>query len=156
MSTGASPLRKSIARGPQQVASDAAHGADRAGADQAPRASTYWAYQRRVWLIEQRHAGRPRQAAIMRSASARVVAIGFSQKMPFTPASTASTTIWAWRWSEVTTLSRSSRSLRQHLPVVGVHRRVGPDAAPSLAERVEHCRRDIADGDDVGLRRQAA
>jgi hypothetical protein len=51
-------------------------------------------------------------AAIMRSASASVVAIGFSQKMPLTPAPQASITICAWRWSGVATLRSSIRSAR--------------------------------------------
>ena len=48
--------------------------------------------------------------AIMRSASASVEAMGFSQMMPRTPAATASTTICAWRSSGVATLMTSSCS----------------------------------------------
>ena len=46
-------------------------------------------------------------ASMMRSASAREEAMGFSQRMPLTPASAPSMQIWAWTLSPVTTLRMS-------------------------------------------------
>ena len=46
----------------------------------------------------------------MRSASARVVAIGFSHRIARAPASAACTHRSAWAWSEVAMLTRSASS----------------------------------------------
>ena len=52
------------------------------------------------------------QAAMSLSASSRLVASGFSQKMPFTPASAASTPSMAWVWSPVAMVSMSRSDSR--------------------------------------------
>ena len=102
------PLRNSIARGPPCWA------AMRCTSPISPEAitsatCTQGNIQRRVWSTSM---GTPAAstAAIMRSASASVEAMGFSQMMPRTPAATASTTICAWRSSGVATLMTSSCS----------------------------------------------
>ena len=69
-----------------------------------------WSTDRTVPLLS--------QAATMRAASSTVVASGFSQKMPLTPASAASTTSWAWALSPVATETMSrdcSSSMRRWL-----------------------------------------
>ena len=82
--------------------------------------SLAWAHigmNRRVWSTDRTVLFRS-QASSMRAPSSTVVARGFSQKMPFAPASAASTTSWAWALSPVATETMSrdcSSSMRRWL-----------------------------------------
>ena len=69
-------------------------------------ASVWAADQRRVWSTDNSTPARS-HAAIMRSASSSVVAIGFSQNTARAPASAEATVRSAWTWSPVTTLTMS-------------------------------------------------
>ena len=65
--------------------------------------------QRRLWSME-RSTSLAVVAAIMRSASAREVAMGFSQKIARALPMAAATVISAWAWSDVATLTISGSS----------------------------------------------
>ena len=93
-------------------------------------------------------------AAIILSASARVVASGFSQRIAGMPRSAASTTMKACLSSGVATSRMSGFSVIEHRPKIGIALQIRPAPAPPLDERVDQRLHEIADRHQLDIVRQ--